>query len=86
MPDIWKPESHEYEGHRIEFREREGKRELLIDNKEVRYGQLPNGQYFLHDYAFDWSDNLIEVARRFIKYQERVDKIRRERTSRKGGK
>jgi hypothetical protein len=81
-----KLESHEYEGHRIEFRERAGKRELLIDNKAVRYGQLPNGQYFLHQYAFDWSDDLTEVARRFIKYQERVDKIRRERTSGKGGK
>jgi hypothetical protein len=80
-----KPESHEYEGHRIEFREREGKRELLVDKIPMRYGQLPNGKYFLQGYAYDWSDNLIEVARRFIKYRERVEKIRQTASS-KGGK
>jgi hypothetical protein len=81
-----KPESHEYEGHKIEFREREGKRELLIDNKAVRYGQLPNGKYFLRDYAYDWSDDLVEVARRYIKYRQRVEKIRQEHSPSKGGK
>ncbi len=81
-----KPEHHDYEGRRIELREREGKGELFIDDQPVRYGQLPNGQYFLHDYAFDWSDDLIEVVRRFIKYLQRVDKVRQERSSNKGGK
>jgi hypothetical protein len=81
-----KAESHEYEGRKIEVREREGKRELLIDNKTVRYGQLPNGKYFLRDYAYDWSDDLVEVARRYIKYRQRVEKIRQERSSSKGGK
>ena len=37
---------------------------------------MPNGKYFLQGYAYDESDNLIEVARRFIKYRERVEKIR----------
>lgn len=81
-----KPEHRDYEGRRIELREREGKRELLIDDQPVRYGQLPNGQYFLRDYAYDWSDDLIEVARRFIKYRQRVDKVRQERSSTRGGK
>lgn len=81
-----KPKNHEYEGHRIEVREKEGKRELLIDHKAVQYGQLPNGQYFLHQYAYDWSDDLVEVARRYIKYRQRVEKIRQERSSTKGGK
>jgi hypothetical protein len=81
-----KPTSHEYEGRRIEFREQEGKRELLIDNKAVRYGQLPNGKYFLRDYAYDWSDDLVEVAHRYIKYRQRVEKIRQERSPSKGGK
>ena len=36
-----KPERHDYEGSRIELREHKGKRELLIDNQLVRYGQ-PN--------------------------------------------
>jgi len=53
-----KPEHQEYEGHRIEVREREGKPELFIDNLSVLYGQLPNGRYFLHEYAFDWSESL----------------------------
>lgn len=80
-----KPGHHEYEGRRIELREREGKRELLIDDQPVPYGQLPSGKYFLRDYAFDWSDDLLEVARRYIKYRQRVDKIRQERSSTKGG-
>lgn len=81
-----KPTSHEYEGHRIEVREREGKHELLIDHKTVPYGQLPNGQYFLHQYAYDWCDDLVEVARRYIKYRQRVEKVRQERASFKEGK
>jgi hypothetical protein len=72
-------ERQEYEGHRIELREREGEPELLIDNAPVRYGQLPNGLYFLHEYAYDWRDNLMDLARGFIDYRRRVDEIRRER-------
>ena len=52
--------------------------ELLIDDEPVRYGQLPGGDYFLHDYAYDWHDNLMDVARRFIDHQDRADEIRRE--------
>jgi len=81
-----KPECQEYEGHPIELREREGKLELLIDNVPVRYGQLPNGLYFLHEYAYDWTDNLMKLAQRFINYRRKGDKIRRERESEKGGK
>jgi hypothetical protein len=51
-----------------------GKRELLIDHKAVRYGQLPNGQYFLHQYAYDWSDDLVEVARRLYQVQAKSRK------------
>ena len=72
-------ERQEYEGHRIELREREGEPELLIDNAPVRYGQLSNGLYFLHEYAYDWRDNLMDLARGFIDYRRRVDEIRRER-------
>jgi hypothetical protein len=78
-------ERQEYEGHQIELREREGQRELLVDNVPVRYGQLPNGLYFLHEYAYDWTDNLTELAQRFIDYRRKVDLIRRERKSEKGG-
>lgn len=74
-----KPERQEYEGHRVELREREGKPELLIDDVPIRYGQLPDGSYFLHKYAYDWTDNLMELAQRFIDHQSRENKIRRER-------
>ena len=81
-----KPKHQEYEGHRIELREREDKPELFIDNAPIRYGQLANGLYFLHEYAYDWSDNLADLARRFIDYRRRADEIRREHHSVKGGK
>ncbi len=68
-----KPECQEYEGHRIEIREREGKFVLLIDNIPIRYGQMHNGMYFLHDYAYDHTDNLMELARMFVDYRRKVD-------------
>jgi hypothetical protein len=89
------PERHEYKGHRIELRPREGREgagareaeraddlelqdlELLIDEQPVRFGQLPNGQYALEEYAFDWTDDLIELARRYIDYREGAEEIRR---------
>ncbi len=83
-----KPQHQEYKGHHIELREREGEREakpeLLIDKSPVLYGQLPNGLYFLHEYAFDWSKNLMDLARKFIDYKRKVEIVRGERESRKG--
>jgi hypothetical protein len=77
-------DDYEYQRNRIELREREGGPQLLIDNMPVRYGQLANGQYFLHDYAFDWTDDLIELARRYIDYRRKAEEIRRERRAGKG--
>ena len=89
------PERHEYKGHRIELRPREGREEvrareaergddlelqdleLRIDEQPVRFGQLPDGRYALEEYAFDWRDDLIELARRFIDYREKAREIRR---------
>jgi hypothetical protein len=88
------PERQEYKGHRIELRAREDEElrgrqgehaeqlELLIDDAPVRYGQLPDERYFLQDYAYDWTDNLMDLARRFIDYGDRTDKIRREAEAR----
>ena len=81
----------EYKGHRIELRAREAAREalraqdvepqeeleLLINDRPVPYGQLPDGRYFLHDYAYDWRDNLMDLARGFIDYQSGAEQIRR---------
>ena len=81
------PEQQDYKGHHIELRTRdvgelrtfEGAREpgleLLIDDKSVRYGQLSDGSYALHEYAYDWTDNLMDLAKRFIDYRNRADKI-----------
>ena len=66
-----KPESQEYEGHRIEIRDREGKFELLIDNIPIKYGQMHHGMYFLHDYAFDHTNDLMELARRYVVYRDK---------------
>lgn len=90
------PERQEYKGHRIELRvhaadelrarevEREEELELLIDDQPVRYGQLPDGSYALHEYAYDWSDNLMDLAKRFIDYRDMANKIRREAESIEG--
>jgi hypothetical protein len=87
------PEREEYKGHRIELRPREGREaereedldlqdlELHIDEQPVRFGQLPDGRYALEEYAFDWSDDLMDLARRFIDYRERAEEIRREAES-----
>jgi hypothetical protein len=85
------PETQEHKGHRIEFRRPEdGERraredegaaepELLIDGQPVRYGQLPDGKYYLEEYAYDWQDDLMDLARRFIDYRDKTDEVRRER-------
>ncbi|MBA3490701.1 MAG: twin-arginine translocation pathway signal protein [Rubrobacteraceae bacterium] len=87
------PERHEYKGHSIELRQREGREvsaraaegeeelELLIDDESVRYGQLPDGQYALEEYAYDWTDDLLDLAQRYIDYRERAEEIRREADS-----
>ena len=81
-----KPGSEEYEGHRIEVRERGDKMELVIDGIPIRYGQMHDGMYALHDYAFDHSHDLMELARRYVIYRDKADSIRRERACEKGGK
>jgi hypothetical protein len=85
------PENQEHKGHRIELRmpeddelrargdEGEAKPELLIDDQPVRYGQLPDGQYYLEEYAYDWQDDLMGLARRFVDYRAKSDEVRRER-------
>jgi hypothetical protein len=84
------PTRQEYKGHRIELRtlaadelrvreaEREEELELLIDDEPVHYSRLPDGQYALHEYAYDWGDDLMDLARRFIDYRDRANEIRRE--------
>jgi len=79
-----KPVYEEFEGHRIEIRTREGKSELLIDDIAVPYGRLPDGKFFLDEYAYDWTDDLAELARRFIAHGERVKRIQAKALAQKG--
>jgi hypothetical protein len=79
-----KPQRHEFKGHSIEVRPGKDLPELLIDDVPVRYGRLPDGSYFLDDYAYDWSDDLVEVARRYIDYRERSAAAREPKKPRKG--
>jgi hypothetical protein len=37
-----------------------------------------NGSYALHEYAYDWDEDLIDLVRRFIDYQDQADAVRRE--------
>ncbi len=87
------PQRQEYRGHRIELRAREvepeeltdddahareAERELAIDDRPVAYGRLPDGSYFLDEYAYDWHDDLMDLARRLVDHRQRADKIRRQ--------
>ena len=79
-----KPEYQEHEGHRIELRDRKDKPELLIDGVPVAYGRLPDGKFFLNDYAYDWQDDLLELARRYVSYRRRVAAIQAGEAEKKG--
>jgi hypothetical protein len=81
-----KLEKQEYNGHIIELRKRDDKLELLIDNDPVRYGQLEGGLYFFHQYAYDWTDSLMNLAQRYIDYEHKADEIRYKNYSQNGGK
>jgi hypothetical protein len=84
------PERHNYKGRRVELRRRPhdvpiareaeaaSEPELFIDGQPVPYGQLPDGSYALQEYAYDWDRDLIDLARRFIDYQDQADVVRRE--------
>lgn len=89
------PERQEYKGHRIELRARErderpgreveGRQglELFIDDQPVPYGQMVDGSYTLREYAFDPDTNLMDLAKRFIDYRDKADRIRRGAESRR---
>jgi hypothetical protein len=90
------PERGEYKGHSIELRARaetgpradlaeprEEGLELLIDDEPVDFGQLPDGSYFLHDYAYYWTDNPMALARSFIDYRDRAAEKQREAVDRR---
>ena len=72
-----------YKGHRIELESEQVEPEdagergdapvLRIDDQPIPYGQLPDGLYFVNDYAYDWQDDLMQLARRFVDYQAKTE-------------
>lgn len=79
-----KYEQQDHAGHRIEVRPGKDQPELLIDGRPVAYGRLPDGSYFLHEYAYDWTEDLLDLARRYIDYEKRVIEVRSKDPEKKG--
>lgn len=71
-----KAQHKDYEGHRIELKTSKDDMQLMIDGVPHGFGQLPDGRYFLDDYAYDWCEDLLELAQRFIDHKRVADKIR----------
>ncbi|MBD0742407.1 twin-arginine translocation pathway signal protein [Streptomyces sp. CBMA152] len=80
-----RPERLHHNGHRIELRVAGTELVLSIDDETISYGQLPDGRYFLHQYAYDWRDDLMDLARAFVDYQRTSDRVRRDRARSSGG-
>jgi hypothetical protein len=59
--------------------------DLLIDGEPIRYGRFADGQFFLYAHAYDPSDDLAELARRFIDHRDRAEDVRRRREPGAGG-
>jgi hypothetical protein len=76
--------SENYHGHRIVLRisepeaklfddaEAVARPTLFIDEEPVSYGQLPDGQYFLREFAYEWRYDLISLARSFADYRDAI--------------
>ena len=47
--------------------------DLLIDDCPVPYGRLPSGRYFIAEYAYDWREDLVDVARGLLDYESKAD-------------
>lgn len=80
-----KRQSQERHGHGIELVKGKDNPVLQIDGIPVRYGRLPGGRYFLDQYAYDWTDDLEELARRFVEHKRKAEEIRHESRAAKGG-
>ena len=77
------PTAQTYKGHRIELRPptTRGRAaaaaaaptpELVIDDEPVAYGRLPDGQFYLESYAYDWRDDLMPLAKAYVDYRDKA--------------
>ncbi len=71
-----KYEQQDHVGNRIEIRQGKLEPELLNNGRQIAYGRLPDGKYFLHEYAHDWTDNLLDLARRYIDHAKHAAEVR----------
>ena len=80
---IEQPTAQTYKGHRIELRPATTRGraaaagaaptpELLIDDEPVSYGRLPDGQFYLDSYAYDWHDDLMPLAKAYVDYRDKA--------------
>ena len=70
-------ETVEHRGSRIELVGDAPERVLLVDGEPLRWGRFPSdGHYFLYGYAYDRDDSLIGLAKRYIEYRDRVQRVR----------
>ena len=51
--------------------------ELLIDDEPVSYGRLFDGSLLLPENAYEWGDDLLELAERLIDYRDKTQEVRR---------
>jgi len=70
-----KPQRTKFGEHVIEVRDGIGKPELRIDDALMRYGTLASGRFFLYNYAYDPSDDLTTLARKYLRYREKQAKL-----------
>jgi hypothetical protein len=61
-------EGEQYEGHVIAISEGDTRRRVQIDDRSYRYGKIGD-LYYLDEYAYDPTDSLDELGRRFIDYR-----------------
>jgi hypothetical protein len=67
-------DEREYLGHTYEITPAESADagaggEVRIDGERHAYGRLPDGSYFISDYAYDWQGDVEAVVRRYIETQ-----------------
>jgi hypothetical protein len=69
------------ETSRVELRteRKNSKPDLFIGDRKTDYGQFVDGQYFLREDAYRWSNDLVELAEEHQRYRERVAVVSRMR-------
>lgn len=70
------------EQRRVEVVEGAEGPQLVVDGLLRRHGVLPDGRFFLRDYAYDPADDLEDLGRRYADHLDRAEELRAERAER----